>query len=228
MSGDKRTVATDALEYVGTILGPEVKRDAVHFAVEPVEAGEHGLRAGDRIGRLFDGTFGRAVPTENYLGIVDPFLRWEIAKGDRFFLFIEPGTIRSLRHVWEHPDFDSGVAHPVSTPVAARIPSHVPLAPLTGPFVPGQLDPEAQRRKESRQWIENYALGFGTDYNGASVSYDELIQGARDYVRYGNRLSLGGLFEGECTSEEFWHHWEVVTGERAGEDYGDNFFSCSC
>lgn len=228
MSGDNRTVATDALYYVGTVLSEDVKRDAVHFAVEPIVLGERGLRPGDEVGRLADGTFGRAA--EKPLGIIDPFIpkTGVLNKGDRVFLFIEPGTIRSLRHVWEHPEFpdvQAGIAPSVeqSREIMADWASRQP------PIVSlGVLDPQAQRRKESREWIENYAKSFGSDYDGQTVTYDELIEGAREYVRYGTRLCLGGLFEGEWTSGDFWVHWEIVTGESAGADFGENFFSCSC
>ena len=36
----RHTVHTDALETLGTIIGPEEKRDAIHLAVYPVCAGE--------------------------------------------------------------------------------------------------------------------------------------------------------------------------------------------
>lgn len=39
---DKRSVATDALETLGTIIDDKQKRDAIHLAVEPVVAGERG------------------------------------------------------------------------------------------------------------------------------------------------------------------------------------------
>lgn len=40
MSADNRKVTTDALETLGTIIGTSEGRDAIHLAVEPVEAGE--------------------------------------------------------------------------------------------------------------------------------------------------------------------------------------------
>jgi hypothetical protein len=41
-----RSVATDALATLGTIIDDTQKRDAIHIAVEPVIAGER-LRPGD-------------------------------------------------------------------------------------------------------------------------------------------------------------------------------------
>lgn len=100
---DKRTVSTDALETLGTIINENEKRDAIHLAVEPVIAG-HYLRAGDHVGFLADGRVGVC---DKPLGIVDPFLVNPVEAGERFWLVVYPRQIKSLRHVWEHPDFPS-------------------------------------------------------------------------------------------------------------------------
>ena len=89
-------------------------RDAIHLAVENVEAGER-LVPGERIGLGPDGK-AYAAPgfranvvqgrTIKALGIVDPFLDVSFVQpGERFWLVVLPRTIRSLRHVWSHPDF---------------------------------------------------------------------------------------------------------------------------
>ncbi|HXJ56434.1 MAG TPA: hypothetical protein VNU68_07190 [Verrucomicrobiae bacterium] len=95
-------MTTDALETLGTILGPEAKRDAIHLATCPVEAA-HTIRAGEHIGLLPDGTAGVC---DKPLGIADPFLEMAVQRGQRFHLVLYPGTVTSLRHVWEHPAFD--------------------------------------------------------------------------------------------------------------------------
>lgn len=101
MSNDKRTVTTDALETLGTIITENEKRDAIHLAVEPVIAGEK-LGPGDDIGFCNDGLVYRYA--EKLIGIVDPFLKTEIEREQRFWLIIYPRQINSLRHVWTHPD----------------------------------------------------------------------------------------------------------------------------
>jgi hypothetical protein len=83
-------------------------RDAVHVAVVPCVAGEE-LWAGYRVIRAKSGRFVRAFIEDevglNVLGVVDPFLRGPVLENQRFWLFLLPDTITSLRHVWTHPSF---------------------------------------------------------------------------------------------------------------------------
>jgi hypothetical protein len=108
MSADKRKVATDALESLGTILSGEhlnSGRDAIHLAVEPVTAGET-LYAGQQIGLVKgEGGFVATTKAKKKLGIVDPFIVGPVPTGNKFWLVVFPRTITSLRHVWSHPDF---------------------------------------------------------------------------------------------------------------------------
>lgn len=101
MSADKRKVSTDALETLGTIIGPSEKRDAIHLAVEPVVAACK-VKPGDHVGFVNGGV----GPCDNPVGIVDPFLEKNVKKGERFWLIVYPRQITSLRHVWTHPAFD--------------------------------------------------------------------------------------------------------------------------
>lgn len=98
---DKRSVTTDALKTLGTIL-EEGERDAIHIAVEPCEAGED-LYPAQHIG-LIDGI--ATTKATKKLGIVDPFITGHVPKGKLFWLLVYPRQITSLRHVWEHPDFE--------------------------------------------------------------------------------------------------------------------------
>lgn len=97
---DKRKVATDALETLGTIIDETAQRDAIHLAVEPCIAGED-LKAGQHIG-IENGLATKKAKKK--LGIVDPFIYGLIPKGRRFWLVVYPRQITSLRHVWSHPD----------------------------------------------------------------------------------------------------------------------------
>lgn len=99
---DKRTVATDALATLGTIIDKTAKRDAIHLAVYPIVAAEK-LYPGQHIGIVDEKATTKA---EKKLGIVDPFVSGFIPDGDMFWLIVYPRQITSLRHVWEHPEFD--------------------------------------------------------------------------------------------------------------------------
>ena len=87
---------------VGQLIADgENRRDAIHIAVAPVRAA-HGMEPGTRVGLNRDGSADETCPP---IGIVDPFLTHRVSVGDKFWLFLFPGTITGLRHVWTHPAF---------------------------------------------------------------------------------------------------------------------------
>ncbi len=108
----KRTVSTDALETLGTIIDDKQKRDAIHLAVLPVMAGAR-LKPGQEIAL----TDGLAMPQAGGILIVDPFLREPAMPGERFWAVLKPRLVTSLRHVWTHPDFPS---EEVATPAVGE------------------------------------------------------------------------------------------------------------
>lgn len=89
---------------LGEIITTEQNRDAIHIAVIPVEAGQK-LLPGERVwmdgGKAMLGAIGS-------IGVVDPFLRLDFAvqPGQKFWLYLNPGSITSLRHEWTHPAFE--------------------------------------------------------------------------------------------------------------------------
>lgn len=102
-----RSVSTDALETLGMIHYRPEGRDAIHLAVEPVEAGAP-LNPGQHI-KIDNGQAVPGQPHGDAIGIVDPFLPRQVQEGERFWLVIYPRMVTSLRHVWEHPDLPRGV-----------------------------------------------------------------------------------------------------------------------
>lgn len=86
---------------LGEILATEANRDAIHIAVAPVIANEK-LMPGEHVAVNND----YAEASDKPIGIVDPFLKQPVKKGQRFYLFLYPGTITSLRHEWIHPAFN--------------------------------------------------------------------------------------------------------------------------
>jgi len=104
----------DLPDFLGSVIPADavVGRDAIHVAVIPVVANEElepGLRVGivgrkgaDWLAGMVDEN---ADPVEA-LGVVDPFLgERKVMPGQRFYLFLFPGTITGLRHCWQHPAF---------------------------------------------------------------------------------------------------------------------------
>ncbi len=84
-------------------------RDAVHVAVIPAVAGEH-LDPGMRVGPGRDGMYVECVNGVDLVGLVDPFLPNAVKRSERFWLFLYPGTVTSLRHHWQHPAFTATTA----------------------------------------------------------------------------------------------------------------------
>ena len=88
---------------LGKLIEGEAYRDAVHIAVAPVVAGCI-LDPGDRIG-LDDNGLAVHMKYDLTIGIVDPFLVDCVAPGQKFWLYLRPNTVTSLRHAWCHPAF---------------------------------------------------------------------------------------------------------------------------
>lgn len=195
---DKRTVATDALETLGSIIGEEQKRDAIHLAVEPVIAGER-LKPGEDIGVVN----GIATTEAPFLGIVDPFLKTPVRKGEMFWFIMYPRQVNSLRHVWTHPAFPD---------------SDVPV-----------LD-RSESEKWLREYIAR-TEGF-SDWSYEDVltvaGGGEVGEASDDYYRLshqGGYISSGGRDAYGSIDPEFWRHAEIVLGRKL--EHAEHF-SCSC
>ena len=87
----------------------ERRRDAIHIAVAPVTAAER-LVPGQHVGLLQEGNSELVGPCEKCIGIVDPFLAGAVEPGQRFWLFLYPGTVTGMRHIWTHPAFTAAAA----------------------------------------------------------------------------------------------------------------------
>lgn len=122
---------------LGQIISGEQHRDAIHIAVAPVMAG-HTLKPGEHVGFMANGRTGVVAET---IGIVDPFLKDEVELGERFWLFLYPNTVTSLRHEWSHPSFA--------------------LEPI--------LERPSSEIKKSIDWISNFAIDLGVPENELMV-----------------------------------------------------------
>jgi hypothetical protein len=85
------------------------RRDAVHVAVAAVMAAVR-LTPCQHVGLAQEGDVELVGPCARPIGIVDPFLTTDVQPGQRFWLFLYPGSITGLRHVWSHPEFAAAAA----------------------------------------------------------------------------------------------------------------------
>lgn len=192
MSSDKRAVSTDALETLGTIIGESAGRDAIHLAVEPAIAA-HELRPGQDVGFVNGGVGACNKP----LGIVDPFLKSPVQKGERFWFIVYPRQITSLRHVWAHPAFPEALDKHTDASMSA-----------------------------SERWIREFAASIPLDYDTILDGARDWVE-SKKRGSWGELLCFGGLLEGKRVPDAFWPHYEAVTGEQVEENYRRSFFACS-
>ena len=200
-NGDKRSVSTDALETLGTIIGEGAGRDAIHLAVEPVVAGET-LFPGAHV-YLRDGLAWHFTQhamgedtTRKSLGIVDPFLGEDVLVGERFWLVVYPRQITSLRHVWTHPAFPN---------------SEVKIV---------------QNVSADEQWIHDFAARLDQTYNALMGAAERwLAAGKWDGYTYDNSETYKDYYD---QFPEFWEHYAVVTGSDIPDGKRESFFTCSC
>jgi hypothetical protein len=89
---------------LGQLPPKDAGRDATHVAVVPMIAATE-MEPGTHCGLVGDGQAGLTDP-ERHIGIVDPFLRRNVTKGDMFYLCLYPRTVTGLRHVYLHPALD--------------------------------------------------------------------------------------------------------------------------
>lgn len=210
MSGDKRSVSTDALETLGTIIDENAGRDAIHIAVEPCRAGMT-LFPGEDIGLNGSGIAysprNSAFPSEDVpTGIVDPFLKGPVHEGQWFWFLVYPRTITSLRHVWSHPAFGD-----IPEPQAASGPS----------------------REASEEWLREWQAS--SEFDSFEQMEAVVRTGKWGSGEYGDSVSNQGEnihFYGNDASgdipAEFWVHAEIAFGIRIPQDERASYFSCSC
>ncbi len=187
----KRSVSTDALETLGTIIGAKEKRDAIHLAVIPVIAGAR-LYPGQSINASADGI---ASPASDGLGIVDPFLAGAVHPEQRFWMVLRPRLVTSLRHVWSHPAF----------------PDELGAAPAS----------DASEKAAARAALEVIA-------DNCDSTVEDMVAGAHSFLDHSEYMIDGGRWEGIYVPEEFWPHFEVLTGRKVPSADRENFFSCAC
>lgn len=215
---DKRSVATDALETLGTIIGEGAGRDAIHLAVEPVIASER-LLAGQDVYLLPDGR--AAKGKDNAVGIVDPFLKESVKPGERFWLIVYPRQITSLRHVWTHPAFEeSPVADPAPISEAEQENARIVAGRLMGMGEKWLRDFCEQSDCPDYDTIMEAIKNGGSSVHEDDGDYSYGVTINKDYISVHGSDAHGNI------PPEFWEHVEAVTGKKQVDR--PTHFSCSC
>lgn len=212
---------SDATALLGKILnGLDARRDAVHLACEPItNTTSTAWYSGQMLARLPSGQFRAAREGDTVIGIVDPFLAAmsndeyaSVSPGDQCFIILLPGAITSLRHVWEHPDFDSAV---VETSSEATNTSATESEEAL----------EISEARKSEEWLRDYADEHGVDYHEMMAAAKGHILRPNDWSNY---VTGGAEAEGAYTGEDFWNHIGKVLGITVMESQYGNIISCSC
>lgn len=191
----------DTLRSLGKIIDGSAQRDAVHIAVAPVVADEV-LQPGQGIAFVANNS-DRVRRFWTTIGIVDPFLTDSVQPGQRFFMFLHPGSITSLRHDWTHPAFSQ----------EGRI------------HIPAGVSQEERRLRE-------IAAAIGIGYEEMMSGADEWVEtsigskwGGEYLVQHGSENWRDDF---RAYVDEFWRLYEVVRGKTVPTEHKESFFSCSC
>lgn len=161
---------------LGRLIDGHRNRDAVHNAITPVTADQN-LMPGSKVVLVGSEHVRAATGTEEWDGVIDPFLTVPVLRGQRCWLWMKPGSITSLRHDWEHPAF------------------------------------KREAMTNSQQWLSDFA-----DRNDHSL--EEVMDAAESGY-------IGGD-PGVEVPDEFWEHYERVTGAPVPAKKRSSYFSCSC
>ena len=197
---------SDTLQLLGKLVEGNPGRDAVHIAVIAVTCKKK-VAPGDHV-KLVEGTTNEVIKLsgENEThGIVDPYLRMHfVPAGQKFWLFLYPQTITSLRHEWTHPAFafeeETATDYVVQKDEIVR----------------------------SRKWLEEEAKTV------LEMTYNELVRAARDYATNGDCHCLPFDTPDECQSsywkEELWKHLAIAENlHLKNEVPSDTYmFRCAC
>lgn len=186
---------------VGILIDREQPRDAIHIAVAPVCAAKK-LTPGSPIAFVEGSNIEvQDAPWPVSVGIVDPFLRKPVERGECFWMWLHPNTITSLRHDWTHPAFSDELHGP-----GDKAKSEAWLREFlsnNGPSYESMIE----------------AVNNGGEWQAPGDSYHHV------YID-GNYVSVGGTDAHGDIPDEFWDHIEVVTGKK--QKVRPNYFSCSC
>lgn len=204
---------SDATALLGQVHSTLQNRDAVHVACIQVELAEcYKIETPAQMLRMNkDGKFVPTTNREQALGILDPFITnfYDLSDGNKVWLILFPGMIRSLSHYWEHEAF--------------------PPAPVEQSFTDFVLKQKTEKeasipenKLSSYQYLSRIAEHL-------EMSLDRLLAEAHEKVLDNNHYYTGNAeAEGYSVGSDFWFHYENYTETQVPDSHKENFISCMC
>lgn len=185
---------------LGKLITDDQERDAVHIAIYPSIAGMK-LYPSQSVYILDE----KAVHgTVNPIGIVDPFLKEPVYIDQKFWIFLYPNTITSLRHDWTHPSFKREDSL-IEVPIEGREKSEEWMRNLADQYARYGYD---DRRDDPYKWLMDGA--------------DRIVEGVESYIVFNVDC------HGDIDPQEFWRHYQIIRGKFVTLDVREDIFSCSC
>jgi uncharacterized protein (TIGR02996 family) len=231
---------------LGQIIEGPADRDAIHVAVAPVVAGVD-LEPGQHVGLFPDGT---AKPTHPHIGIVDPYLRGRVNRGQQFWLFLYPQTVTGMRHEWQHPAFPAKAPPPAMHAkderhaflgmIAANPDDEAPHRVFADWLEERGEREEAEKhrnwkplnRESSEAWLREFCKthdcpDYGTVMD--ALRGEPLGDVSFDWGGWsGQYLHFNNVDAHSEIPDEFWDHVEVLLGRKVDRRDRATGFSCSC
>lgn len=179
---------------IGNVIFSHQEKDAIHVAIIPIILGEDMLP-----GTPINMVDGLAYKEESEpIGVIDPFIQGSIRKGDKVWLFLNPGSIFSLRHDWAHPAFiDDAVKKRSEDWLRNFCDTH-----------------DCPDYDTLMQGIQGKFPFFEEEYYRSGGAID------------GEYLHFNGVGAHGQIPDEFWQHVEIVLGRKP--PFRPKYFSCSC
>lgn len=161
-------MAKDNAMTIGQLVGHTGVRDAIHCPIISAVA-KMNLNVGTPVSILETGEAEQS-DLHTCVGIVDPFLRRCVQRGEQFWVWVRPGSISSLTHKWTHkliPDFAEIV--PAKEQARVRLqefaegPLHVTLDEMLEAIEACRRDDDNALYDHGYESLSVYP-GFWTDY----------------------------------------------------------------
>lgn len=186
----------DYVPKLGELVREGDARDAIHIAVVPVVVAR-GMSPGEHVGVVIpfgsDGPLVDSLMEErDFIGIIDPFLKARVKRGQRCWMMLYPGSVIGLRHQYRHPVLD-----------------HEEIKRETIEKLSGA----------SRKFITQCATEIGLDY-------DEIMKCAAQWLATGEEVNHDPSMSSTFNFDQFWGHYEIVTGTKVRDDQKQDFFTC--